>query len=78
MIRHRMKMRHYFQDKYKTPALTSGDIYYPDEMEEYREDMLDAIELERLRRQRARRHKIGIITITSWDKEKNIYFIMKE
>ena len=72
MIRHRMEMRHFFPDKYKTPALARGDIYYPDEMEEYREDMLDAIELERLRLQRATRHKIGIITITGGDMEKNI------
>ena len=27
----------------------------------------------RVRWQRARLHKIGIITITSWDKEKNIF-----
>lgn len=73
MIRHRMEMRHFFPDKYKTPALARGDIYYPDEMEEYREDMLDVIELERLRRQRFRRHKIGIITVTSFDKESNMF-----
>jgi hypothetical protein len=50
MVRHRMELRHYFPDKYKTSALARGDEYLPDELEEYSEDKLDAIELERLRR----------------------------
>lgn len=51
-----------------------SDKYLVDVMEEHRESMLDAIELARLRRQRARRHKIGVITIAGWDKEKGIFY----
>lgn len=64
---HRIQMRHYFSDKYKSAALAWGDEYLPDEMEEYREDMLDSIEKERLRRQRVRREKIGTITKAWYD-----------
>jgi len=35
--------------------------------------MLDSVELERLRRQRICRHKIGIITITGFDKEEKLF-----
>jgi hypothetical protein len=73
MVRHRMEMRHYFPDRYKSKALARGDEYLPDEMEEYSENKLDVIEKERLRRQRTRRHKIGIITITGFDKERNVF-----
>jgi hypothetical protein len=49
-VKNRIDMRHYFPNKFKSAALASGEVYIPDEMEEYREDRLDAIELERLRR----------------------------
>lgn len=67
MIRHRIDMRHFFPDKYKTPALARGDEYLPDEMEEYKESMLDAIEKERLKSQRIRRARIGNITQAYFD-----------
>lgn len=70
---HRIQMRHYFPDKYKSEALARGDEYLADKMEEYREDMLDAIEKERLKRHRARREKIGTIT-KSWFDESDDKF----
>jgi hypothetical protein len=69
ILRHRLEMRHYFHGKFKSAALARGDIYYPDEMEEYRQDMLDAVEKEKLKRQRARRERVGTITSTHWDRE---------
>jgi hypothetical protein len=70
-MRHRLDMRHYFPDRYKNEKLARGEIYYIDELEEYKPSILDAIELERLKRQRARRHKIGNSTMTGFDKENN-------
>jgi hypothetical protein len=69
ILRHRLEMRHYFPGKFKSAALARGDIYYPDETEEYRQDMLDAVEKEKLKRQRARRERVGTITSTHWDRE---------
>jgi hypothetical protein len=74
MVRHRIEMRHFFPSKFKTAAHARGEKYEVDSMEDYREDLLDPVELEALRRQRARRHIIGIITITSYDKEKNMFY----
>jgi len=61
IIRHRVDMRHFFPDKYNSEELASGELYLPDEMEEYKESILDAIEKERLKRQRARRERIGTL-----------------
>ena len=44
MIRHSIEMRHFFPDKYRSQALASGDEYLVDEMEEYKESMLDYVE----------------------------------
>lgn len=74
IMRHRLDMRHYFPDKYKSTALASGEIYHVDEMTEYKESMLDAIELERLRRQLARRQKIGKIAWCEWDRQAGMFY----
>ena len=77
LIRHRMKMRFYFPNKFKSAALALGEVYLQDELEEYRMDMLDETQKQRLRMQRSRRNKKGTVSVTSYDKEK-AYFIMRD
>lgn len=83
IVRHlklRMKIRHSRPDMYKSQALASGEIYLPDMYEEFKEELLDSEQLERLRKQRARRERIGTITSCKWDKVREllIYDVMIE